>query len=636
VTSLGDVFQNDNDDPPACRVSWVMEYANFGFSSNDGQRTWQADRRPGQTVPVAEWRQDDPGMAPAGDVYGGGSPTGNVFYENGALGAGWEGTFFAADAGRNEVFSYHPQRKGAGFSLDDRKVFLTSNPAGQYAGSDFVGGNATAKGAVETLFRPSDVAVGPDGALYVSDWIDARVGGHVDLDDSLSGSIYRIAPKGFVSKIPKFDPTTIDGLITALRSPAVNVREIGFEGLKARGAASVSAVAALLGDPNPYIRGRALFLLYQLGPEGRQRAGTPESQTDPPMRIAAYRAMRRAGLDVLPIAARLARDSDPGVRREVALSMRDQPAAAALGVLVDVAHGFDGQDRSYLEALGTGATGKEAALYDRLRREPGVPADPLAWPKTFAWIAWRLHPPAAVPSLSARARSSKLSMADRRLATEALAFIDEAPAADAMLKMASEKGPLGELATWWLLNRMSNTWADHNLQAALKVTGIYDPDAIKLEAMVVPRPPANTPELSIEEIVATPGDAARGKTVVTRCLMCHAIGGTGADVGPALDGWGRGKSPEVIARAIVRPSAEIAQGYDGTEIRTTDGLTIQGILIKQGDPLMMRSQGGVTQIIPAKRVAQRLRMTESLMMSPASLGLTARDVADLIAFLRAN
>ena len=61
VTSLGDVFQNDNDDPPACRVSWVMEYANFGFSSNDGQRTWQADRRPGQTIPVAEWRQDDPG-----------------------------------------------------------------------------------------------------------------------------------------------------------------------------------------------------------------------------------------------------------------------------------------------------------------------------------------------------------------------------------------------------------------------------------------------------------------------------------------------------------------------------------------------------------------------------------------------
>ena len=403
VSSLGDVFQNDNDDPPACRVSWVMEYANFGFSSNDGQRTWQADRRAGQSIPVAEWRQDDPGMMPAGDVYGGGSPTGNVFYENGALGPAWDGTFLAADAGRNEVFAYKPARQGGGFALD-RKIFLTSNVKQQYAGSDFVGGNNTAKGAMETLFRPSDIAVGPDGALYVSDWIDARVGGHVDLDDTLSGAIYRIAPKGFVSKVPAFDPATIDGLITALRSPAVNVRAIGFEGLKARGAAAVSAVAGLLNDPNPYMRGRAIFLLYQMGPEGQKRAGSPESITDPALRIAAYRAMRRANLDVLPVAAALARDQDAGVRREVAVSMRDQSADKSLNILVDVARGFDGQDRSYLEALGTGATGKEPALYDRLRKELGVKDDPLAWSGTFTWIAWRLHVPAAVTDLTARAR----------------------------------------------------------------------------------------------------------------------------------------------------------------------------------------------------------------------------------------
>ena len=376
VTSLGDVFQNDNDDPPACRVSWVMEYANFGFSSNDGQRTWQADRRAGQSVPVSEWRQDDPGIMPAGDVYGGGSPTGNVFYEGGALGPSWEGTFFAADAGRNEVFNYKPARQGAGFALD-RKVFLTSNARQQYAGSDFVGGTTTAKGAVETLFRPSDIAVGPDGALYVSDWIDARVGGHQDLDETLSGAIYRIAPKGFKPTVPAFDAATIDGLITALRSPAVNVRAIGFNGLKARGATAVPAVAALLNDPSPYVRGRAIFLLYQLGPEGRQKAGAPDSYTDPALRIAAFRAMRHAGLDIMPVASKLARDTDAGVRREVAVTMRDQPAAASMDILVDVAKGFDGQDRSYLEALGTGATGKEPALYERLHKDLGVKDDPL-------------------------------------------------------------------------------------------------------------------------------------------------------------------------------------------------------------------------------------------------------------------
>src|SRR6478672_4396515 len=427
VTSLGDVFQNDNDDPPACRVSWVMEYANFGFSSMDGQRTWQADRRPGQSIPVAEWRQDDPGMTPTGDVYGGGSPTGNVFYENGALGPGWEGTFFAADAGRNEVFAYQPARQGAGFRLE-QKIFLTSNPKREYAGSDFVMGTTGVTRAIATMFRPSDVAVGPDGALYVSDWIDARVGGHQDLDDSLSGAIYRIAPKGFVSKPPKFDESTIDGLITALRSPAVNVRAIGFYGLKAKGAPAVDAVAALLKDPNQYIRGRAIYLLYQMGADGRQRAGAPESFTEPALRIAAYRAMRRANPDIFPAAARLAKDADPGVRREVAVSMRDQPEDKSLGILLDVARGFDGKDRSYLEALGTGATGKEPALYDRVRRELGVKDDPLTWSPTFTWIAWRLHVPAAVNDLTARANSAQLSLADRRLALDTLAFIND-PAA---------------------------------------------------------------------------------------------------------------------------------------------------------------------------------------------------------------
>jgi putative membrane-bound dehydrogenase-like protein len=633
VTSLGDVFQNDNDDPPACRVSWVMEYANFGFSSNDGQRTWQADRRAGQSVPVAEWRQDDPGMMPVGDVYGGGSPTGNVFYENGALGPSWDGTFLAADAGRNEIFSYQPAREGAGFALA-RKVFMTSNPKQQYAGSDFTGG--APRGAIETLFRPSDIAVGPDGALYVSDWIDARVGGHQDLDETLSGAIYRIAPKGFVSKIPTFDVTTIDGLITALKSPAVNVRAIGFEGLKARGASAVNAVAALLNDPSPYMRGRAIYLLYQLGPEGVQRAGAPESYTDPALRIAAYRAMRRANLDVLPVASRLARDTDPGVRREVSVSMRDQPEDKSLAILVDIARGFDGKDRSYLEALGTGATDKEPALYDRLRRELGVD-DPIAWPATFTWIAWRLHVPAAVSDVSARARASQLSLADRRFALDTLAFIKDAAASKAMLSLAEPNSPLREPATVWLLNRMSNDWADHGLRPALKTAGIYDPETLVLREVVVPKPPADLPELSIEEIVRLTGDPARGKNTATRCQMCHAVGGAGAELGPALDGWGQGKSADVIATAIVRPSAEIAHGYEGMELKTKDGLTIQGVVMKEGDPLMMRSMGGVTQIIPADRLAQRpRRMPGSLMMSAAQLGLTAQDVADLVAFLRVN
>jgi putative membrane-bound dehydrogenase-like protein len=633
VTSLGDVFQNDNDDPPACRVSWVMEYANFGFSSNDGQRAWQADRRPGQSTAVAEWRQDDPGIAPAGDVYGGGSPTGNVFYENGALGPAWVGTFFAAEPGRNEVFSYQPARAGAGFELP-RKIFLTSNREQQYAGSDFLGGNKSVTGALATLFRPSDVAIGPDGAMYVSDWIDARVGGHQDLDDAAAGAIYRIAPKGFVSRPPAFDADTIEGLITALKSPAVNVRAIGFQGLRAKGVSAVDAVAALLSDESPYIRGRALFLLYQLGPEGVARARTPESQPDPERKIAAYRALRRSGGEILSSAARLAHDPDAGVRREVALSLRGVPAEQSIPILIELARKYDGRDRSYLEAWGTGAAGKEAVLYDALRPALAPHVDSLRWSAPFARLAWRLHVPAAVPDLLKRAKSKTLPMADRKLALDTIAFIDDKRASRAMLALAGPGSGLEEPATWWLLNRMANTWASHNLAPTLKAMRIYDPAAIRVRQMVVPRPPVSGPALNADTIVGMTGDVARGKQAATRCLLCHTIGGAGAEFGPALDGWGRGKPAAVIAAALINPDADIAHGYEGTELRTHDGLTVQGLLIKQGDPLMMRSMGNVTQLIPVTRVAAQRRMKESLMMSAAELGLSAQDVADLIAFLR--
>ncbi|HTV00947.1 MAG TPA: PVC-type heme-binding CxxCH protein [Luteitalea sp.] len=631
TTSLGDVFHSDNDDPPACRVSWMMEYANFGFSSADGQRTWQADRRPGQGVPAAEWRQDDPGTAPAGDVYGGGSPTGVVFYENGALGDAWRGTLFAAEPGRNVIFAYQPVRDGAGFRLE-RRDFMATNQEGQWAGTDFNGGPRTATAEISTLFRPSDIAVGPDGALYVSDWIDPIVGFHQDLDDAASGAIYRIAPRRTPSKAPTFDASTIDGATTALRSPAVNVRAIGFTALRARGAAGVAAVGALLDDPDPYVRGRALFLLQQMGPEGRARAGAPASHTDPAMRIASLRAMRRAGLDVDATALGLARDADAGVRREAALAMRDRPEAAALPVLLEVAKGFDGTDRAYLEALGTGATGKETALYEALVRDAGA-RDPLRWSSSLAWIAWRLHPVAAVGALSARAKAEALPIDERRRAMDALAFIDTRAASATMVDLAAGRGPLREGATWWLLNRSTNTWQDHDLLPAMKRWGIYDPDATRVEEMRLQPRPA-TSSFTSADVMTLTGSATRGEAHMTRCLMCHAVTGTGADVGPALDGWTRGKSLRTIVTAIVEPDAGIAHGYIGTTVVTTDGLTIQGLPIKEGDPVMIRGVGGATQVVPASRIKSRERLTRSVMMGAQELGLSAQDVADLIAYLR--
>ena len=301
--------------------------------------------------------------------------------------------------------------------------------------------------------------------------------------------------------------------------------------------------------------------------------------------------------------------------------MRDRPAADSLNILVEIARRYDGQDHA-TSGAGHGRHGKEPALCDRLRRELGVPGI-RGVVGGFARLAWRLHVPAAVPDLTV-ARDRQLSLEDRRLATDTLAFIDDPAASKAMLSLAEPASPLREPATWWLLNRLSNSWADHGLRPALKAAGIYDPDSITLREVIVPAPPANLPPLSVDEVARLTGDAARGKVTAARCQLCHSVGGAGADVGPVLDGWGRGKSADVIARAIVLPSAEIAQGYEGTEVKTKDGVTIQGVLIKEGDPLMMRSMGGINQIIRRSRGPRR-RILGSLMMSAAQLGLTAQD-----------
>ena len=635
VTSLGDVFQNDNDDPPACRVSWVMEYANFGFSSNDGQRSWNADRRPGQTVPVAEWRQDDPGMAPVGDVYGGGSPTGNVFYENGALGPSWEGTFLAADAGRNEIFSYKPARKDAGFALD-RKIFVTTNVKQQYAGSDFVMGSAGVTRAVETMFRPSDVAVGPDGAIYISDWIDARVGGHQDLDDTLSGAIYRIAPKGFASRPPKFDAATIEGLdhgaaVARRQRPRDRVRRAEGarrgRGERRRGAAQGSEpvharacdLPALPAGTRGAEAGRGARVPHRSGDAHR---GVPGDAAREPRHHAGRRAPRARRRRGRPARGRVVH-ARPAGRRRAEHPGRRRPRVRRPGSQLPRSAG-NGRQRQGASALrpaaqGSRREGRSARLARLVRMDRVAPARARGG-------AGHNRPRAVVEALGRRAPPR-----DR------YARIHKDPAASkAMLTLADPKSAVREQATLWLLNRLSNDWADHGLLPALKTAGIYDPESITLKESIVPKPTEGVADLSTDEIVKMTGNAARGKETAARCLMCHAIGGTGADLGPALDGWGRGKSADVIATAIVRPNAEIALGYEGSELRTKDGLTIQGVMLKEGDPLMMRSMGGVTQIIPANRVAARRRLKESLMMSGAQLGLTAQDVADLIAFLRSN
>ena len=629
VTSFGDVFQNDNDDPPAARTAFLMEYGNAGFASFDGQRSWGADRRPGQSTPIAEWRQEDPGTMPPGDVYGGGAPTGIAFYENGALGERYEGLLVTCEPARNTIFGYFPEAQGAGFKLD-RFDFVTTNSEGDFAGADFKGGRTSDE--EKTFFRPSDVVVGADGAIYFSDWYDSRVGGHQDNDDTLSGAIYRVAPKGFKPVNPKFDLKTTSGQIAALKSPAVNVRQAGFTALLAKGAAAVQPVAALLSDDSPYIRARAVWLLSQLGEDGIVKVRELLAHDDERTRTVAYRALRRQNDNLMGISRRMARDASSAVRREVALAMRDLSGTDSVEVLATVAEGFDGTDRWYLEAVGTGASGKEQELYQRISKSLGS-SDPEKWSQAFERLAWRLHVPQTIGAFKTRALSNALSTSDRKAAMVAIAYSEGRAAAEAMLDIAeATTGAVRGDAVWWLLNKKGGDWRDYEVDAALKSRGIFDPDAIEIASIMTPEAPPVS--LKVEQVQALKGDVARGRNLSAACFMCHKIGDQGSDVGPELTSWGQTQTLDVVIRSIIDPSADIAHGYSAEVIKTEDGNEIHGIVLSNADPVIVSSMGGVVQMIPKGRIISKRSLNRSLMLTADQLGLGAQEVADLAAYLK--
>jgi putative membrane-bound dehydrogenase-like protein len=629
ITSFGDVFQNDNDDPPACRTSFLMQYGNAGYFSRDGKRSWSADRRPGQSIPTAEWRQEDPGTMPVGDVYGAGAPTGIVAYEGDLLGEQYRGMILSADAARNSIMAYFPKADGAGYDLKHID-FITTNTEQKYSGVDTKGQISS---ELKTWFRPSDVAVGPDGAIYFTDWFDPRVGGHADFDGKLAGAIYRLAPKGFKSHVPKIDLSTIDGQLLALESPAVNVRASGFIRLKAKGANSIEPVSTLLKNSNPYIRVRAVWLLAQLGPSGINRVEALLKHSDPMIRLVAYRSLRQAGCDILKYASLLALDSSAAVRREVALSLRDISFDQSKNLLLTLAKGYDGVDRTYLEAWGTGCTGKEEAVAALLYAS-AKQLDPLNWSPEFTKLIWRLTPNLSAKDFAKRANSTSLTVRERLDAVTALGFMPTQEACNALLDLAqSAKDPIKLTAFWWLLHYKDSRWKDFGLDKVLKDTKLYDPDSLKFVSMIVPDAPKT--KLSVQAIAKLNGDPKHGRDVAHLCMICHRINGEGTDYAPDLTGFAGRQTKEVLLEAIVYPSEDIAHGYEGTEIKLIDGTIIDGLQLTTGDPIIIKSMTGITQLVPANKVKSKRGLgSKSLMLSADQLGLSEQDLADVVAYLK--
>ncbi|MHA4842776.1 PVC-type heme-binding CxxCH protein [Flavitalea antarctica] len=697
MDSFGDFWQNDNDDEKAaCRTSFILEGGNAGFFSATGERTWQADRRPGQTINQAHWHQEDPGVMPVGDIYGSGSPTGIALIEGDELGTSYRGTLLSADAGRNIIFGYKPTREGAGFGFKDRINFIASVDKDDKNYTWHKVGEDTTR-----WFRPSDVTIGTDGAIYVADWFDPIVGGHQMNDPKGFGKIYRIAPKNKKLVAPKFDTSSVEGLTRLLFNPAMNVRNIAFEKLKLYGDKALPELTKHLTIENPYHKARLIWLIAAIGEKGLDIAESFLQDKDPQIRICAFRSITLHKKDELRgYASKMMADPDPAVRRAVALALRKTSIAGSGDILLTLIQGYDGQDRWYLNALGIAVDGRGDSLYPAILKQFNDP-DPASWSPKLLNLVTEFHPIASAKSLRNLIISPGINESMKLQAITALAFIPTAEAAAIMREVEVSKiRLLNSQAKYWLQFRKSNDWRPYladwtppadlmpdpqpellalrlktadttigmavRLRAAMELTKSRAgklhlvhlaatkklPDTIRqnLAADVMNDEdkflkslaahfflPPDTAAYDFKTITSLKADVNKGKNLVlNNCLVCHKVGSMGGETGPVLTSI-QDKFDQVgLLGALVRPDEGIAFGSETYLITTKSGGIIYGILLSNGAVITAVDAYGRQYMIDEKEILTKQSLKNSLMPSPVYLELSKQDLSDISAFLLSN
>jgi len=420
VDSFGTLWQPDNDDDgnKGVRINFVMEFGNYGYKDERTGAAWKTPRTGWEEeIPQRHWHLNDPGVVPNLLQTGAGSPCGMCIYEGKLLPEMFRGQMIHCDAGPRVVRAYPVKNDGAGYSATMVDILSTE----------------------DTWFRPSDVCVAPDGSLLVADWNDGGVGGHNMADRNLAtmtGRIYRVAPKGHKPSVPRLDLASAKGAVAALQSPNLAARYLAWTKLNELQAGAEKELLTLWNSKDARMRARALHLLARVKGSGKKYVEAALKDRDPDIRITGLRIARALKLDVIPYVAKLTKDSSPQVRRECVIALRHNTSPAAPKFWAQLAAQHDGRDRWYLEALGIGADKQEDEFFSAWRKEVGAKWNTPAG-RDIVWRSRSRQTPALLAELIL---DPKTSAQDRLRFFRALDFHDGAEKDAALLKMISIAG----------------------------------------------------------------------------------------------------------------------------------------------------------------------------------------------------
>jgi putative membrane-bound dehydrogenase-like protein len=136
------------------------------------------------------------------------------------------------------------------------------------------------------------------------------------------------------------------------------------------------------------------------------------------------------------------------------------------------------------------------------------------------------------------------------------------------------------------------------------------------------------------------GDVRRGQAVFNSpkaaCASCHAIGYLGGRVGPDLTRIGGIRTERDLLEAIVFPNASFVRGYEPLTVTTKSGKVYNGLLRRDSPDEVVLATGATEEArIARHEIDEMVPGNVSVMPSGLDQQLSPRELADLVAFLRA-
>jgi putative heme-binding domain-containing protein len=165
--------------------------------------------------------------------------------------------------------------------------------------------------------------------------------------------------------------------------------------------------------------------------------------------------------------------------------------------------------------------------------------------------------------------------------------------------------------------------------------------AIKIEAgkhLTLPATADAKPLPTIAELVMQTGDAAAGHSLFAsekaQCSKCHVVNGQGKEVGPNLSEIGSKLSKDALYLSILDPSAGVSFNYETSQIVTSEGQVLQGIIVSDtAEAVTLKTAEAITRVIPKAEIDETTKLKISLMPQDLQRQLTAQNLIDIVEYL---